>query len=87
MNGRVTFARYVQIVVFLSGAAVLGPVSATAAGEEEAVFVEDGVPKLVQVVGQPWKQGEGYIECGGPDNFLFPNKAGLAAVEIGDCTR
>ncbi len=52
--------------------AVLLPAVAMAG---EVAFVEKGVPKLVREVGAEWKQGEGFLECGGVNNFLYAGKA------------
>ncbi|MFW6163557.1 MAG: exo-alpha-sialidase, partial [Planctomycetota bacterium] len=41
----------------------------------EVVFVEDGKPKAVRVVGEPWRQGDGYIKCGGTGNYLYAGQA------------
>jgi len=46
-----------------------------AASAAHAVFIEDGKPKDVIVVGKKWKAGPGYIECGGVKNHLFAGKA------------
>ena len=48
---------------------------AAMAGAGEVAFVENGAPKLVRVVGKPWKRGKGCIECGGTGNFLYAAKA------------
>jgi len=37
---------------------------------EEAVFVADGKPELVEAIGQKWVQGEGFLEGSGPGNLL-----------------
>lgn len=38
--------------------------------QEEAVFVDNGKPELVETVGEKWTQGEGYLEGSGPGNLL-----------------
>ena len=49
---------------------------AAAGGEAgETSFVEGGVPRLVREAGAAWKRGEGFIECGGMNNFLYAGKA------------
>jgi len=41
----------------------------------EVAFIEKGAAKLVREVGAKWKQGEGVLECGGVNNFLYAGKA------------
>lgn len=43
--------------------------------QQEAVFVDKGKAELVREIGRKWTQGDGYLECSGPDNYL---QAGMA---------
>ncbi len=53
-------------------------------------FVVDGVPKHVQVVGQPWTQDGDYLTCSGTGNYLYaPQRLGPGdfVVEMKLCIR
>lgn len=43
-------------------------------GAEQAVFVQEGRPLLVNDVGQDWKQGDTYLEGTGEGNLLYAGK-------------
>ncbi len=43
-------------------------------GPEDAVFVGAGRPASVRVEGKVWTAGDGYVECGGTENFLYGGK-------------
>ena len=45
--------------------------SGKAAPPTDVVFVADGVAKAVRYDGQEWTTGDGYLECGGTNNYLF----------------
>jgi len=49
-------------------------VAACSATGGETVFIDHGVPKHVRIVGADWKRGEGYIECGGYNNYLYADR-------------
>ena len=49
--------------------------SPLAAAADRAVFVDDGQPKDVIVVGKKWRQADGYLECSGVHNYLYAGKA------------
>ena len=48
----------------------VGVPPAAASDAQEAVFVDGGEAKLVQQLGRAWKQGDGYLEKSGYDNYL-----------------
>lgn len=49
----------------------------------EGIFVQDGQAKDVVVVGKPWQQGDGYLECSGLNNYLYAGKSlGSGGVHI-----
>ncbi len=58
--------RHVLVIVLL--------VAACSATGAETVFIDHGVPKHVRIVGADWKRGEGYIECGGYNNYLYADR-------------
>ncbi len=41
----------------------------------EGIFVRDGRAQDTIVVGKPWQQGDGYLECSGLNNYLYTGKA------------
>ncbi len=45
--------------------------SGTAAPPTDVVFVADGVAKAARHEGREWTTDNGYLECGGTDNYLF----------------
>jgi BNR repeat protein len=55
--------------------AVSLPTSSRADDQTEASFVQDGLAKDAVVVGKPWQQGDGYLECSGLNNYLYAGKA------------
>ncbi len=54
---------------------VLGVLLACSAGAAEAVFVDGGEAQGTRIEGKAWKQGEGYLECTGVNNFLFAGRS------------
>ncbi|NQT14619.1 MAG: exo-alpha-sialidase, partial [Planctomycetes bacterium] len=51
-----------------------------AAGEETALFVEEGKPVDAQEVGGPWERGDGYLSQHGSHRYLY----GARAIGAGD---
>ena len=68
MDVRVATALMVAVLLVCGHRMVLAQES------EKAVFVEQGVAKLVREVGKAWEKGEGYLACSGRDNFLVAGK-------------
>ena len=56
------------------------PVLFVCVAAADAIFVVEGKPRAVRSFGQPWQQGDGYLECTGEGNYLF----GLKTVGPGD---
>jgi len=42
---------------------------------QAVVFLASGVPQLVREEGEAWKRGDGFLECGGVNNYLWAGKS------------